>query len=98
MPSSAFSFHPDAEAELEAAAEWYDEREPGLGLKFLAAVRATVTIIVGQPQRWRLMTGSRRALLGRFPYAVVYRELNDHSIEIVAIAHFKRRPHYWAKG
>jgi hypothetical protein len=31
-----------AEAELQDAAAWYDERSPGLGLRFVRAVRAKV--------------------------------------------------------
>lgn len=33
---------PDAAAELEAAAAWYDDQRPGLGLQFLAAVDRTI--------------------------------------------------------
>ena len=40
--------------------------------------------------------GTRRALLGRFPYFVVYRE-RSRKIEIIAVAHAKRRPGYWAR-
>jgi hypothetical protein len=40
--------------------------------------------------------GSRRVLLGRFPYALVYREVFHDQIEIVAVAHLKRRVSYWA--
>jgi toxin ParE1/3/4 len=38
--------------------------------------------------------GLRRALLSRFPYGVVFVELEDH-IRVVAIAHAKRKPGYW---
>ena len=48
------------------------------------------------PDRWRLINGTRRALLEGFPYAVVYRQVSDDEIEIVAVAHLRRRPKYWA--
>ena len=38
--------------------------------------------------------GTRRILLDRYPYFVVFREL-PRKIEIIAIAHCKRRPGYW---
>jgi len=34
--------------------------------------------------------------MGRFPYALIYREVSDEEIEIVAVAHLKRRSAYWA--
>jgi hypothetical protein len=37
-------------------------------------------------------------MVGRFPFAVVYREISPEEIEVVAVAHFKRRPKYWSRG
>lgn len=84
-----------AEAELQNAAAWYDERSPGLGLRFVTAVRRKLDEVLEAPQRWPLAAGSRRVLMGRFPYALVYREVSDDLIEIVAVAHLKRRTGYW---
>ncbi len=84
-----------AEAELQDAAAWYDERSPGLGLRFVVAVRSKLDEVLEAPQRWPLAAGSRRVLMGRFPYALVYREVADDVIEIVAVAHLKRRAGYW---
>jgi toxin ParE1/3/4 len=40
------------------------------------------------------LAGTRRALLRRYPYLVVFRELPD-CIQVFAIAHGSRRPGYW---
>ena len=72
-----FGFHPAAEAELEEAAEWYEERNAGLGGDFIAAVRSRIEMILEAPGRWPMRNGTRRVLLGRFPYAIVYREVDD---------------------
>ena len=40
--------------------------------------------------------GTRRVVLDRYPFLVIYREL-PRKIQIVAVAHAKRRPGYWAK-
>lgn len=85
-----------AEAELHDAAAWYEERSPGLGLRFIVAARKRVIELSEAPQRWPLAAGSRRLLMGRFPYAIVYREVSDEEIEVIAVAHLKRRPSYWA--
>jgi len=84
-----------AEAELQDAAAWYDERSPGLGLRFVLTVRRKLDEVLEAPQRWPLADGSRRVLMGRFPYALVCREISDHEIELVAVAHLKRRAGYW---
>jgi plasmid stabilization system protein ParE len=85
-----------AEAELQDAAAWYDERTPGLGLRFVRAVRSKADQIIESPHSGQLAAGSRRILMGRFPYALVYREISDEEIEIVALAHLRRRSGYWA--
>lgn len=76
MGAKAFRFHPAAEAELEEAAEWYEASKEGLGRAFIADVRRRIETIVEAPERWALKHGTRRVLLARFPYAIVYREVS----------------------
>ncbi len=91
---------PEAEDELLEAALWYDDREPGLGTDLLDEVERMVPMLGTLPESFpRLLDpdptlGIRRALLPRFPYALVYRELEDH-VRVLAVAHAKRRPGYW---
>jgi len=82
--------------ELEEAAAWYEEHAEGLGAEFLAAVRSVTEAIASAPERWPAVHGTRRALLHRFPYAIVYRERADDLVEIVAVAHCRRKPRYWS--
>lgn len=87
--------HPEADAELEAAARWYDERQPGLGDDFLNDFESTLNRISRDPQRPRLIQGQNRKLnFNRFPYAVVY-ELQPDQLCVKAIMHLHRRPFYW---
>jgi plasmid stabilization system protein ParE len=95
VPVSSYRFHPAADLELSEAAEWYAAQRSGLGLEFMAAVRTKIFEVLEAPQRWRMVDGTRRVLLGRFPYALVYRERPNNEVEIVAVAHLKRRPKYW---
>jgi toxin ParE1/3/4 len=97
VPVSRFRFHPAADAELDEAAQWYEERREGLGVQFVEAVREKIVALLEAPERWRIVNGSRRALLGRFPYAIVYRAVSDNELEIVAVAHYRRSPKYWAR-
>ena len=48
-------YHPEAEAELIDAAQYYNRRIPGLGADFLAAVDAAAELIVEAPKRWRIV-------------------------------------------
>jgi hypothetical protein len=96
VASRRLRFNPLAEAELQDAASWYDERIAGLGARFIAAIRLRASEILESPHRWPLNRRVRRVLVGVYPYAIVYREISDGEIEIVAVAHLKRRQGYWA--
>jgi hypothetical protein len=46
-------YHPDAEAELTAAAQFYEQRVSSLGTQFLDAAEHAIKIIVDDPKRWK---------------------------------------------
>ena len=86
-----------ASDELAEAVRWYETRRTGLGGEFFDAVVATLTLIETRPEIGTTISTdgqTRRALVARFPYQVVYR-LRPTEIVIVAVAHVKRRPGYW---
>ena len=92
-----YRFHPDADAELEDAALFYETRMAGLGKSFAVEVERTISLVrefpeAGSPVGQR----RRRVLVARFPYSIVYRQDPD-SIVIVAVAHQRRRPGYWRR-
>lgn len=97
--SPAVRFVPAARDELRAAAAWYEERRSGLGHEFVDAVEEALELIVGwsaagTPVKVGSHDVRRLSVLG-FPYHLPYRVVGD-SIEIVAVAHDRRRPAYWA--
>ena len=86
----------EAEVELWEAVEFYESKCVGLGLDFERAAKAAVELIQQSPERWPLREdGTRRHLIHRFPYVVVYIHHKDH-IWIIAFAHCRRRPGYWS--
>jgi toxin ParE2 len=88
--------HPEADAELEAAALWYEERQPGLGGDFLDEFERTLRRILSEPERWRQIRGENRKLnFQRFPFAIVY-SVHGEVLYIKAVMHLHRRPFYWA--
>ena len=88
-----------ARAEFFAALDWYEGERPGLGEDFLAEVTRSIDLIAERPRAWppasRPGLGVRRFLVPRYPYAIVYIVEKDELL-IVAVAHGKRRPGYWA--
>ena len=79
-----------ASEEFSAAVSWYEEQRPGLGEEFFEAVVHTASLIQGHPEIGTLSKDrrTRRALVQRFPYQVVYR-VSENEIVIIAIAHLK---------
>ena len=88
----------EAREEFAAAVAWYEQQRPGLGGEFFDAVVHATDLIQAQPEIGTLSRDhrTRRVLLQRFPYQVVY-SLSENEIVIIAIAHSKRRPGYWRK-
>jgi len=89
--------HPEAVAEAQAAAQWYQERSVLAADAFLAEIDCAVERIAENPGMYpHYVRGTRRYLLQRFPFYIVYREVVG-KIEIVAIVHGRRKPGYWKK-
>ena len=85
-----------AREEFAAAVLWYEQQRPGLGGEFFDAIVESTSLIQNNPESGTPSYDrrTRRVVVQRFPYQVVYRVLADE-IVIVAVAHSKRRPGYW---
>ena len=95
MTVKQISFHPDAIDEAEAAARWYRQRSVRAAARFVDEVNEAIERIVAAPKRWPLgPRGTRKVKLPCFPFFVIYRE-SDTLVQILAIAHGRRRPRYW---
>lgn len=92
-----YRFHPDADAELEDAALFYETRVVGLGKSFAAEIEQTLSLVREFPEAGSPVGSTRRrVLVARFPYSIVYRQ-DPSSIVIIAVAHQRRRPGYWRR-
>ena len=86
----------DALAEAEDAARWYAEFSPAAAAGFASELDAATQAIAEAPNAWPShVHGTRRFLLRRFPYSVVYRAEPTRLI-VIAVAHARRRPGYWS--
>ena len=91
---------PEAVKEMTETAAWYEARRKGLGEEFLEGLRRVVIWVINRPSTFLRIRDIppdldiRRALLPRFPFAVVFLRA-EQTIRVLAIAHQKRRPNYW---
>jgi plasmid stabilization system protein ParE len=88
-------FHPEADAELVAAANYYEGQQEDLGKRFLSNVEDGLARIRINPRLFPLIDGDvRRCLTRTFPFGMLFRESGD-TIEIIAVMHLRRKPGYW---
>jgi len=95
MPRLPVGFHPAALDDSTAAEGWYRERSDAAAVAFVAELDQAVDRIGEAPERWPRHThGTRRLVLRRFPFTVIYR-VGSAEVEVMAVAHGRRRPDYW---
>lgn len=88
---------PLVEGDLDEAADWYEERRPGLKKDFLGAVEDVLARIQENPRLYQAIhLDVRRAPLDRFPYGVYYALIRDE-IHVLAVVHDARHPSVWRR-
>ncbi len=84
-----------ARDEFDAAIDWYEQQEAGLGYEFAECVRAVLERISATPELYaKVHQEVRKALVRKFPYSVYYR-LRPDRIVVLAVFHNKRNPNVW---
>ena len=85
----------EAESELNDTIFYYEDKQAGLGVKFLDELKKHINWIENHPETPRLRNDSyRRVNLKVFPYYIPY-IIRESVIWVVAIAHSNRLPEYW---
>ncbi len=88
-------FLPAAEAELLHEVEYYSNARAGTGIRFQAAVEASVERAARHPLGGAPSPkGTRSVLVKGFPFSIVYR-VSDVELLVVAVAPHRQRPGYW---
>ncbi len=86
---------PEAKAEYDSDAKWYERKERGLGVDFVRRIRQVFTRISTTPRlHSKVYKDVRKATISRFPYAVYYQE-EPTEILIVSVFHTSRDPNEW---
>ena len=97
MGAKPLDIHPSALEELKSAVDWYLERSETAAGNFAAELDRAIDLIVNSPRRWPSGEhATRKFVLRRFPFAIVYRE-TEMTIQVLAVAHGHRRPGYWKR-
>ncbi len=80
---------------MRGAMRWYREHNPDAAEAFLTELERALLRIAEAPQRWPVVdVNRRRFVLRRFPFSILYR-LTSSQVEVLAVAHGRRRPGYW---
>jgi plasmid stabilization system protein ParE len=96
MSAKRVEYHQGASADVKSAVTWYRKRSRKAALDFIEELRRAADTICAAPERWPIgKNNTRRFLLWRFPFSIIYSE-QASIVTIWAVAHGSRRPEYWA--
>lgn len=97
MSGARVELTPEAVSEIDDAFGWYLERSVSAAAAFVHEATSAFSLIASSPAIWpRYEASTRQYVLRKFPYSVIYREISG-GIEVIAVAHHKRRPKYWRR-
>jgi len=97
MTDKIVEYHEGAREDVKNAVAWYQKHSPKAALDFIEELNRATTTIREAPDRWPLgQNNTRRFLLWRFPFAIIYSE-QESAIVIWGVAHGSRRPEYWTR-
>src|SRR5689334_17026680 len=93
--SYTYQVHPLVEQDFYEGYEWYEDKQKGLGERFIPTVFKKINEILVNPEVYgrRSNKSHREAEVDTFPYLVVYRiSKRRKEIYITSIHHMKKHP------
>lgn len=86
-----------ARSSLLNARDYYNDEMGGLGYEFVEEFVSTLSRIEAYPEAWTVLSKrTRRCLVNRFPYSVIYRFVKSKAeIQIIGLMHHKQKPKYY---
>ena len=86
-----------AQKEVDEAVAWFNKQVDGKGMDFLDELDRIVRLVKSYPfASTEIETDIRRRLFARFPYSLIY-GLEEQTVIVIAVAHFRRAPRYWVE-
>lgn len=90
-------FLEEVSGDIAAAEAWYAAESLAAAERFVAELEVAWKRIIEGPGRWpKGACRTRRYLLKRFPYHVVYRVVEEDVI-VIAVASARRGPAFWMR-
>ena len=88
---------PEAERDMTEAYDWYEDRQSGLGMRFLRNVNECFQVICRSPKAFACIHEQyRRHVVRRFPYVVIY-ECDDDTVTVYSVFHCSQDPSKWRR-
>jgi len=98
MPSAAIRLDPAAAQEFWAALAWYKARSVRAAQKFRAEFKRLAKRLAAAPERGTLYRNTYYWVrMRRFPYVLYYEVVDPTQVNLLAVAHTRRRAGYWLK-
>ncbi len=78
--------------DLKKITDWYEEKSPGLGERFMKTMDTKVKRMASHPHEFMFVSRNvQRAQLKKFPYDIYFAQ-EQNSIVILRVRHKKQRP------
>ncbi|HVN79655.1 MAG TPA: type II toxin-antitoxin system RelE/ParE family toxin [Terriglobia bacterium] len=88
---------PQVESDIDAAAQWYEGQQPGLGIEFVTEIHEAIGRLTVNPLRSPIrhrLYPLRWVFPNRFPYRIVFL-VEETVITILCVVHAKRHDRIW---
>ena len=88
---------PDARDDLQSAAKWYNQIQPGLGKELVVRFRARMSELRTNPFTCQIRYSEvHTALVKQFPYMIhYYIDQQNKTIVVISILHTSQDPGMW---
>lgn len=96
MTNLTFKLDEEAEGEFYAIVDYYKQFDLALSSDFIQEFDRTVQRLQKFPHAGSpYLHGSKRIILRRFPYSIVYKIYGNEVIVAHAVMHMRQKPDYW---
>ena len=88
-------YHPLTASDFNSALLYYNRQRPGLGEEFRSEIYTAIDRVRFNPYQFPIVERDiRRGFVHRFPYAVLFRVINDETLRVLVIRHHRRHPSF----
>jgi len=96
MSRLAFELDNAAEVEFYNIVDYYKQFDRSLSSDFIQEFDRAVQRLLDFPKAGSpYLHGTKRIILRRFPYSIIYKIYRDEVIVAHAVMHMRRKPDYW---